>query len=150
MSMNKFFGAATSVALVAVIGGSAVAQTTNVQLPAALAELNLSNIRADSERGGLVEVEGRTADGLDVEALIDANGNLLDVDVDNGPMPQSLINALLPNAAISNDVMGQFATIDGIENNNGSFEVQGEDSARQDLFAVFDQNGKLLRTGHDD
>lgn len=150
MSMNKFLGAATSVVLIGIAGGSAVAQTAQVQLPAALAELNLSNIRTDAERGGFTEIEGRTADGLYIEALIDADGNLLDADVDNGTMPESLVNALLPEAARSNDVMGQFATIDGIKNNNGSFEVQGEDSSRQELFAVFDQNGKLLRTGHDD
>lgn len=150
MSKNKFLGAATSAALIAIIGGSAVAQTTSVQLPAELAALNLSDIRTDAEHDGQVEVEGTTADGLRVEAQLDANGKLLDVDVDNGTMPQSLIDALLPEAARNDDVMAQFATIDSIETNNGSFEVQGEDKSRQELFAVFDQNGQLLRSGQDD
>lgn len=151
MSMNKILGAATSFALIAAIGGTAVAQTATVQLPAELEALGLTNVRNETNRDGSVDVEGVTADGLEVDATVDASGKLLEADVDRGAMPQSLVDAILPEAARSNDVMSQFAKIDSIEqNNDGTFEVQGDDSTGKEYFALFGADGAVLRSGQDD
>lgn len=152
MSKNTFFGAVTASALIAIIGGSAMAQTpaTEVKLPAELEALNLSDVRSDEKRRGFVEIEGRTADGLEIEAMVGPKGDLLGVEVDDGTMPQSLIDALLPQSVRDNELLTQFTTIDSIKKRRGDLGVEGEDSTGEDLYALFDKDGRMLRFGRDD
>lgn len=151
MSRNKLLGAATSIALIAAIGGTAMAQTAPaVKLPPELEALNLTDVRSDEKRDGMMEVEGRTADGLEIEARLDAEGKLLGVEVDDGTMPQSLIDAILPQAVRDSEILTQFTSIEGVGNRRGAFGVKGEDSAGEDLYALFDQDGRMLRFGRDD
>lgn len=150
MSRTKLISAATSAALIAVIGASAVAQTAEVKLPAELEALNLSDVKTDEKRHGFTEVEGRTADGLEIEAMLDPEGKLLGVEVDDGPLPQGLIDALLPQSVRDNELLTQFATIDSVKKRRDALGIEGEDSAGEDLYALFDQDGRMLRFGRDD
>lgn len=152
MSKNKIFGAVATSALIAIIGSSALAQTaaTEVKLPAELEALNLTDIRSDQKRQGFTEVEGRTADGVEIEAMLDPEGKLLGVEIDDGTMPQSLIDALLPQSVRDNELLTQFTVIDSIKNRRGALGVEGEDDAGEDLYALFDQDGRMLQFGRDD
>lgn len=152
MVMRKFTTSAAMLALIAGIGTGALAQTAPAadDLPAPLAQLNLNNLEVETKRDGVREVEGRTADGVGIEAKIDKAGNLMEVEAEDGVLPQSLVDALLPQAVRNNEVIGQFARLDEIENRNGRVWVKGEDADGQGMRAAFDGDGRVLRFGLED
>lgn len=165
MSRDKFLGTTAIIAVIASVGGGVMAQTVTQgdqpsasssteaaqpSMPPELEALNLENIESEIKRGGFREIEGRTSDGSEIEARVDSSGNLIEVEVDDGPMPQSLIEALLPQSIRDNEVIGQFSMIEEIGTRREMLGVKGEDAQGEDLFALFDQDGRLLRFGRDD
>lgn len=165
MSRVKFLGATAIIAVIASVGGGVMAQTATQgdqssasssaetarsALPPELEALNLKNIESGIRRGGIREIEGRTSDGIEIEARVDKSGKLLEVETDDGQIPQSLIDALLPQSIRDNEVIGQFAMIEEIGTRREMLGVKGEDAQGEDLFALFDQDGRLLRFGRDD
>ncbi|WP_347138512.1 hypothetical protein [Paracoccus sp. SSK6] len=219
MVMRKFTTSAAMLALIAGIGTGAMAQTAPAatDLPAPLAGLNLKNLDIETKRDGMREIEGRTADGVDIEAKVDMAGNLVEVEADGGALPQplldamvpadlrgqqvmslfgsitevkqrpehveisgrqptgaeiearfdrqnaligvevddaslpaDLVGALLPQAVRDNEVIGQFDRIEEIMNRNGRIMVEGEDANGEDMRAMFDTDGRVLRFGRED
>ncbi|RNF35600.1 hypothetical protein [Paracoccus methylarcula] len=165
MSRDKFLGATAIIAVIASIGGGAMAQTgaqgdqrpansssgaAQPALPAELEALNLENIESRIKRGGFREIEGRTGDGTEIEARVDNSGKLIGVEADDGPLPQTLIDSLLPQSIRSNEMIGQFAVIEEIGSRREMLGVKGEDAQGEEIFALFDQDGRLLRFGRDD
>lgn len=165
MSRDKFLGATAIIAVIASIGGGVMAQTGAQQdqrpanssaragqlaLPPELEALDLQNIESKIRRGGFREIEGRTGDGTEIEARVDNSGKLIGVEADDGPLPQALIDSLLPQSIRDNEVMKQFAVIEEIGSRREMLGVKGEDALGEDMFALFDQDGRLLRFGRDD
>ncbi|SIS88108.1 hypothetical protein [Paracoccus saliphilus] len=165
MSRDKILGATAIIAVIASIGGGVMAQTgvqddqrpsgspagtAQPALPPELEALKLENIESEIKRGGFREIEGRTGDGIEIEARVDNSGKLIGVEADDGPLPQALIESLLPQSIRDNEVIGQFAVIEEIGSRREMLGVKGEDALGEDMFALFDQDGRLLRFGRDD
>ena len=101
-----------ALAAAALFATPALAQTAApAELPAPIAGLNLNNLEIETKRDGMREIEGRTADGVDIEAKVDMAGNLIEVEADDGVLPQGLIDALVPAAVKGNQVMSLFGSI---------------------------------------
>ena len=152
MTLRTLTRSAAVLSLLAGTAAPVLAQTAAapVDLPAPLAALNLTGVDIETKRNGLREVEGRTADGIEIEALIDPAGNLLHVEADDGALPTALLEAVLPQAVRGNEVFGQFAAIDGMHSRDGRFMIQGEDAGGEDMRAAFDPDGRVLRFGRED
>lgn len=159
MRNGKFSASVAVLALLTGLGGAAMAQTVTQDTPAAtaaealpeaLGALNLQGIETETKRGGLREIEGRTADGVKIEAKIDMNGEIVEVEADDGALPQSLIEALLPQAIRDHAAMAQFATIDEIKRHRGFVEVKGDQANGEDVEARFDAQNALIGIEVDD
>ncbi|RMC35380.1 hypothetical protein [Paracoccus alkanivorans] len=164
MSREKFVSAAAIAAVIASVGGAALAQTeaqnnrqtgviasaSQANLPPELEALELQNLKNEIKRGGFREVEGTTSDGTEIEARLDDSGKLIAIEADDGPLPQALIDSLLPQSVRDNEVMAQFAKIEEVGTRHDMLGVKGEDAEGEDMFALFDQDGRLLRFGRDD
>ncbi len=151
-------GTVAALALIVGLGGPAIAQTatqapaasTQSDIPAPLAALNLGNLRIDTKRDGLREVEGRTSDGIEIDAKIDMAGNIIEVESDDGALPQSLIEAMLPQAARGNDAMSLLVYIDEIKLRPDHIEVKGNQQNGDDAELKFDRDGALVGAELDD
>tara|TARA_B100000378_G_scaffold262452_1_gene244555 strand:+ start:11880 stop:12806 length:927 start_codon:yes stop_codon:yes gene_type:complete len=150
---------AVILALMGAIGTGALAQdqapataqsSPQTQLPQVLGALNLTDIATREARHGGNRIEGNLPGGGEIQAVIDESGNLVMVDVDDAAMPQSLIDAMLPQSVRDNAVFGQFATIGKLATMDSRVMIGGEDADGEDLRAGFDAEGRLLRFGRED
>lgn len=150
MSRQRLASTAAMIALIAGLAMPAMAQVSNGDLPAPLAALNLNNLRSETGRDGIREVEGLTADGVEIEAQIDMAGNLLKVDADDGALPAMLIEALVPQAARDHEAFGLFVRIDEIKQHAGHIEIEGRQANGEDIEAIFDPENRLVKLDLDD
>lgn len=161
MNKAKFSASVAMIAMLAGLGTAAMAQTAPeapgpaaqgmpAPLPQALTALNLQNIEIETKRDGLREVEGRTADGIKIEAKIGIDGELLEVEADDGVLPQSLIDQIVPQAVRDHQAMALFAGIDEIKRRPGHIEIKGEQSNGEDIEARFDAQNNLVAIEVDD
>lgn len=142
---------ASSAILVGLMGaGPAAAQDGAIALPPLLADLGLERVDVDTEEHGGREYEGWLPDGVEIEAVFDASGNLVEIEADDGALPASVIEAVLPQAVRDSEIMAQFGTIDEIKTRDGRFGISGEDGNGADMRALFDEAGNVLRFGRDD
>lgn len=153
MSRTAFRLGAASLALIVGMGGAGFAQQAQApaatDLPAALQALKLTDIEIkDGPRGR--KVEGDLPGGGEIEAFVDREGRIVMVDADDAGVPQSLIEALLPQAVRDSAILQQFSVIEKVGGRDGRFMVGGEDAGGEDLRAGFDQDGQLLRFGRGD
>lgn len=146
MAIRTFTTSAAMLALIAGIGTGAMAQTAPVagDLPAPLAGLNLNNLEIDTKRDGMREIEGRTADGVDIEAKIDMAGNLVEVEADDGALPQSLIDALVPAELRSQPVMALFGSVTEVNQRPDHVEIKGRQPTGAEIEAKFDRQNTLI------
>lgn len=145
--MTRHYLATTAIIIATTTG--AFAQTTPVELPALLQGLDLQQVELDSKSDGQSEYEGRLPDGTKIEATFDMAGNLIEVEADDAALPQSIVDAILPQAVRGTDIIAQFAMIDEIKVGNDSFEIKGEGASGDDMRAQFDAEGGILRFGRD-
>lgn len=152
MVMRRFTTSAAMLALIAGIGTGAMAQTAPAanDLPAPLAGLNLNNLDIETKRDGMREVDGRTADGVDIEARIDMAGNLVEVEADDGALPQSLIDALVPADLRGAPVMGLFGSITEVKQHPAHLEIKGRQPTGTEIEARFDRQNALVGVEVDD
>ena len=68
MLIKQLFGTAAVLSFVAAGAMAQTAAPAPGDLPAPLAGLNLGNLEVETKRDGMREVEGRTADGVEIEA----------------------------------------------------------------------------------
>ncbi|WP_207102184.1 hypothetical protein [Paracoccus shandongensis] len=150
--MRKFTTSAAMLALIAGIGTGAMAQTAPAagDLPAPLAGLNLNNLRVETKRDGIREVDGRTADGVDIEAKIDMAGNLVEVEADGGVLPQALLDAMVPADLRGQQVMTLFGSITEIKQRPEHVEVTGRQPTGSEIEARFDRQNTLVGVEVDD
>lgn len=157
MTKASFSASVAMIALMAGLGGGAIAQTApqdpaaaaetlpaSAELPEALTALGLQNIEIETKRAGLREIEGRTADGVKIEAMIGINGEVLAIEADDGVLPASLVEQLLPQALRDHQAMALFATIDEIKRGRDHIEVKGEQQNGEDVEARFDSQNALI------
>lgn len=143
-----------ALAMVAGLGTTAFAQDTQVpaddQMPAALSALNLQNVETKQGPRGGRKIEGDLPGGGEIEAFVDRDNNPVMVEAEDVALPQSLIDALLPQSVRNSDILSQFAEIERVGGRDGRFMVAGEDADGEDLRAGFDADGRLLRFGRGD
>ncbi|SEO03805.1 hypothetical protein SAMN04489859_103024 [Paracoccus alcaliphilus] len=109
-----------------------------------------SRVHEISVKREKTEIEGYQQNGNDLELEFDPEGRLIAIDADDTPLPQSLIDALLPQAVRDSDALAQFATIDEIKQHGETrFRIEGEDEAGHDIAVMVDQDGRMLRFGRD-
>ncbi|VDS09683.1 hypothetical protein PARHAE_02889 [Paracoccus haematequi] len=152
MALRTFTTSAAMLALIAGIGTGALAQTAPAagDLPAPLSQLNLRNLDIETKRDGMREVEGRTADGIDIEARIDMAGNLVEVEADDGILPQSLVDALVPADLRGHQVMGLFGSVTEVKQRPDHVEIKGRQSTGTEIEAKFDRQNTLVGIEVDD
>ncbi|WP_265499899.1 hypothetical protein [Paracoccus beibuensis] len=141
---------ASSALLIALIAGGPVAAQTAPELPSLLQGLGLEQVETETGRDGEREYEGRLPDGTEIDARFDAEGDLIEIEADDRALPQSVIEAVLPQAVRNAEIMSQFAVIDEIHTRGGRFGVSGEGADGVDMRARFDEAGNVLRFGRDD
>lgn len=158
MSRQKLTSTAALIALIAGLAGPVMAQdaaapqsdTAAADLPAPLAALNLNKLRSETGRDGIREIEGFTADGVEIEVKIDMAGNLIKVEAEDGALPAALIEALLPQAVRDHEATGLFVRIDEIRQHGGFLRIEGRQAGGEDVEAVFDAEGRLIGLELDD
>lgn len=152
MVIRRFTTSAAILALIAGIGTGAVGQTAPVagDIPAPLAGLNLNNLEIETRRDGLREIEGRTADGVEIEAKIDMAGNVVEVEADDGVLPQTLIDAYVPAEMRGQPVMGLFGSITEIKQRPDHVGIQGRQSTGAEIEVAFDRQNALIGVEMDD
>lgn len=156
--MSRYIlGLSTATAvLIAGLGGAVLAQDGTTApaapaLPEALTALNLQDVQIrEGRRGQGRMIRGDLPGGGEIRAMVDAQNNVRMVDADDAAVPQSLIEALLPQSVRGNDILSQFATIERIGGRDDRFMVSGEDADGEDLRAGFDADGQLLGFGRGD
>lgn len=161
----------SALALSALLGGVALAQTapatapeapaatapapatapvaiTAETLPAPLAALGLTDVEIETGKRGSKKVEGDLPDGTEIEAMIDWEGTLRHVEAeDDAALPPSLIEALIPATVRAQAIMADFATINEVGVMPMGVMVGGTDAAGEKLRAGFAQDGTLIRFG---
>lgn len=161
MITGKLTTSAAFLALMVGLGGTAWAQSPTTDqtapaaqadqaLPEALAQLNLTDLEIKTKRGGIREVEGRTAEGVEIEAKIAPSGEVIKLEADDGVLPQPLINAYVPQAARDHEFTSLFAEINEIKRRPDSLEIKGNQNGGKDIEARFDAEGKLIGAEVDD
>ena len=154
----KLASTAAMVALIAGLAGPAMAQdaaapqpeAAAAELPAPLAALNLNKLRSKTGRDGIRQIEGFTAEGVEIEAAIDMAGNLVKVEADDGALPAALIEALLPQAVRDHEATGLFVRIDEIARHGDLLRIEGRQAGGEDAEAVFDAGNRLVGLELDD
>lgn len=152
MVMRKFTTSAAMLALIAGIGTGAMAQTAPAatDLPAPLADLNLKNLDIETKRDGMREIEGRTAEGVDIEAKVDMAGNLVEVEADGGALPQPLLDAMVPADLRGQQVMSLFGSITEVKQRPEHVEISGRQPTGAEIEARFDRQNALIGVEVDD
>lgn len=152
MAIRRFTTSAAMLALIAGIGTGAMAQTapTAVDLPAPLAGLNLNNLEIETKRDGMRDIEGRTAEGVDIEAKVDMAGNLVEVEADDGVLPQALIDALVRADLRGAPVMAQFGSITEVKQHPAHLEIKGRQPTGAEIEVKFDRQNALIGVEMDD
>ncbi|MCZ0961715.1 hypothetical protein [Paracoccus benzoatiresistens] len=147
MAIHRFTTSAAMLALVAGLGSAAMAQTapSGADLPAPLAGLNLNSLEIDTDRNGMREIEGRTADGVDIEARIDRDNNLVKVEADDGVLPQSLVDAIVPAELRGHQALALFTSMTEIRKHPEGLMLKGRQSAGDDIAVRFDSQNRLTR-----
>lgn len=151
MSNRNITTSAAMLALIAGLGTTAMAQTTpGADLPAPLSALNLGNLQIDTKRDGMREIDGRTADGVDIEAKVDRDNNLIEVEADDAALPQSLVDALATDAVRANPAMALFTTIQEFRQHPEHVEIKGRLASGEEIEARFDRQNTLIGVETDD
>lgn len=126
-------------------------RVTAETLPESLRALNLSDLEIQTGRRGHARVHGNLADGTQIDAVVDRDGALRGVRArDDAALPQSLIEAVLPQPVRANPIIEQFSLITGLGVMSKMVMVGGQDAEGQNLRAGFDQDGTLMRFGRGD
>lgn len=153
---RKLLGiAAASLAMAAGLGTVSLAQDAAPaaqpgDLPAMLQALNLQDVEVKQGPRGGRKIEGDLPGGGEIEAFVDAKGNVVMVEADDVDMPPSLLEALLPQAVRDNAMLSQFTEIERIGGFDGRVMISGEDASGEDVRAAFGEDGRLLRFGRGD
>lgn len=149
MSRIRLTTSAAIVALGCALGGAALAQDA-AQMPAWLQGLDLQNLQTEAKRHGGQEIEGRLPGGGKIEVKLDRDGNPVEIEADDVPLPQQVIDAVLPDAVRGHEAMGLFARIQDIKTERGRIEIEGYQQNGDDLELEFDAEGRLVAIDADD
>lgn len=166
MSRTFLKGSIAAIALASVLGTIAVAQDaapaapaqepavtapTAETLPAPLAALNLTDIDIDETRRGGWKVEGDLPGGGEIDAFIDHTGQLRFVEADDdAALPQSIVDAMVPQAVRDNALLGEISVIGKVGAMNGMVMLAGRDANGEAVRAGFAEDGSLMRFGRGD
>lgn len=143
MAIRRFTTSAAMLALIAGIGTTAMAQTAPA-LPAPLAGLNLNGLDIETKRDGMRKIEGRTADGVEIEAMIDMADNIVAVEADDGALPQPLIDAVVPADLRGQPAMAMFGSITEIKQRPEHLGIKGLQPTGAELEIKFDRQNALI------
>lgn len=144
MVIRTITNSAAMLALISGIGTGAMAQTAAAGLPAPIADLKLNNLSAETKRDGMQEIEGRTADGVEIEAKIGMAGNVVEVEADEGVLPQSLIDTYLPAGLRDQPVMALIGSITDIRQRPDHVEIESRQSTGATIADKFDRQNALI------
>lgn len=130
---------------------AAAAATAQPDVPQALRDAGLTDLRAQPGKRGGLKVEGKQADGSDIRAIVDDKGALRGVFVKgDAPLTQALVNQLVPQSVRDQAVYGQFTKLRGVMTGEHGVMLAGTDSQGERLRATFAQDGTLMRFGRGD
>ena len=90
------------------------------------------------------------ADGVEIEAKIDMAGNLVEVEAEDGVLPQSLIDALVPADLRGQQVMTLFGSITEVKQHSDHVEITGRQPTGTEIEARFDRQNALIGVDMDD
>lgn len=146
MTRSRFTASAAVLALAAGLGASAAAQTAPVpaDLPAPIAGLNLGGLSVETRRDGMRTIEGRTADGVEIEAKVDMAGNVVEIEADDGVLPQSLVEAYVPADLRRHAALSSFGSITEVKQRPDHVAIQGRQPTGAEIEARFDRQNALV------
>lgn len=157
--MSRFFTASVAMgALAAMLAGPVLAQDApaappaaeapaSVTLPQVLRDAGLTDVDSKPGRHG-TRIQGKLADGTELGAFLDGKGELRGLRAkDDAVLPQSLIEALVPQPVRGQAIFGEFARLDAIFNGPEGIALSGQDAQGKALRAGFAADGTLMRFG---
>ena len=134
--------------------GALPAQAVEAALPAEtrghLAMSLLTRITEIKTHPQGARIEGFQGQGYELKLGFGPKGALIGAEMDDRPLPQDLIDEVLPQAVRQAEVVTQFAQIRKVASRFGRYVVEGRDSAGEDMRAELDEAGTVLRFGRDD
>lgn len=140
----------TSTALPALAQTTALSETTEVQLqdlPEALRNLDLQELKEEPGRKGMRKITGKTPGGATVKAMVDPEGALKGVSGGNVALPGAIVAELLPQALRQDQVFQQFASVLSVGTHADMIALRGKDANGEKVFALFAADGRLMRFG---
>lgn len=118
------------------------------ELPQALKDLNLTDIKTKQDKRGGLRISGKTAEGVELRAMVDDKGRVIGAFAEgNGVLPQGFAQSLIPENVRNQQIYSQFATVGGAFSTDRGVMVVGKDADGQALRAGFSQDGTLMRFG---
>ncbi|MDQ7261646.1 hypothetical protein NM680_07525 [Paracoccus sp. PS-1] len=162
--MSRTFSTSIALsALLAVLSAPVLAQETPpaappaaeaqapVALPQALQDAGLGDVTSKRGPRGSTRIEGKLADGTQIDAMLDAEGQLRGLRArGEAALPQALIDQLVPQAVRDSAVFGELGTLQAVFSGERGVMLAGRDGDKNKVRAAFAQDGTLLRFGRGD
>lgn len=120
-----------------------------ITLPAILRDAGLVDVETRPARHG-TRLEGKLADGTQLQAMLDDAGALRGVRARDAALPQNLIAQLVPQAVRDAAIFGELGRIDAVFTGDRGIMVAGKDAQDRPVRAAFSEDGTLLRFGRGD
>lgn len=120
------------------------------QLPQALRDLGLTDVKARPGKRGGQRIGGTLPDGKRLEAFTNDQGQLMGVFAKGGQLPAALTGAMVPQSVRDQDVFAQFTTLSGVMSGERGVLLAGSNAEGEKLRAAFAQDGTLMRFGRGD
>ncbi|WP_323717548.1 hypothetical protein [Paracoccus aminovorans] len=161
---RRFSTPVTLAALLALLAGPALAQETApapqppaaeaqapVALPQALKDAGLTDVTSKRGRHDGSRIQGKLPDGTELDAMLDAQGQLRGLRArGEAVLPQALVAQLVPQAVRDNAVFAELGSLQAVFTGERAVMLAGQDAEKNKIRAAFAEDGTLLRFGRGD
>lgn len=101
---------------------------------------------SQGRRGGMFVQGSLTESGKDFQAMVNSDGQLMGIRTAEGSaLPQSVIDALLPETARANPILGEITELNAIGTRGGAVMVSGQAASGDKVRIGFDAEGELTQ-----
>jgi len=119
-----------------------------VTLPKVLQDAGLTDVKSKRGPRGSSRVEGKLADGTQIDAMLDDKGELRGLRArGEAVLPETLTTQLVPQSVRDNAVFGELGKLKAVFSGERGVALAGQDDEGNKIRAAFAQDGTLLRFG---
>lgn len=119
-----------------------------VALPQALRDLGLAEVTSKPGRKDGTRIRGKLPDGSELDAMLDAQGQLRGVRArGEAALPPALAAQLVPQAVRDSAIFAEFGSLQAVFTGERGVMLAGQDADKNRIRAAFAEDGTLLRFG---